>query len=112
MPIFRFRLEAQNDSGHYRSGSINADTKEAAQLFLEEMERDRAAYQMPTDRQTELCDQYGVAGIEDLPNAAPVDASEDEKALFRQLAVRDRSHLNLHRQEKPYKLVTLEQVGD
>jgi len=111
MPIFHFRLEAQDGSGHFRQGSIESESEAHARMVLEERERDNAAFQLDDGRIAELLDEHGAESLDELPHAAAAKASEAEKAAFRALPVRDRSHLNLHRQTKPYRLVKLEQAG-
>ena len=110
MPTFRFRLEAQDGSGHFRSGTTEAETRDAAKSFLEEREAQFVAFTLDDERAAELCKIYGVESVDELPSPAPASASEADKAAFRELAVRDRSHVNLHRQSKPYKLVSLVEV--
>lgn len=105
MPLYDFRCDAQDGSGNFRRGTINADSEEDGRAILEGREADRSAWQMDPDRIDELCDAHGVSDLDSLPYAADIDASEDEKdAGLRQLPVRDRAHLNIHRQDKPFKL--------
>jgi hypothetical protein len=122
MPNYDFRLESQDGSGHYREGTISitdidmentgAETPEAAaRAILEERERDFAAFALAPEHEAELQAEYGV-GSDELPHAAPLDASEEEKADFRGLKVQHRAWLNLHRQEQPYKLKSLKEVTD
>jgi hypothetical protein len=111
MPLYRFRLEAQDGSGHIRQGTTEADSDVAARNWLELRELQFATFTLDDGRIAELCADHDVETLDDLPAAAPVAASEEEKAAFRALPVRDRSHLNLHRQEQPYKLVELEEVS-
>jgi hypothetical protein len=111
MPLYQFRLEAQDGSGHFRQGTIAASSKEEAKLVLEERERDFAAFTLDDERVAELLQTHGADSLDALPKAAPLKATEEEKAEFRALPVRDRAHLNLHRQAKPYKLVKLGKGG-
>lgn len=89
MPKFVARLEAQDGSGHYRRSVIEADSKEEARTVLEEREETYALYRLTTDELADLESKEGA-----LPEGA-------------RLPGRERSQLALHRQEKPYKLVSL-----
>lgn len=108
MPLYDYRTEAQDGSGHFRQGTQQADSKEHARLVIEERERDFAAFRLSDEHRAELLEAYG-ADVDELPQAAPVDASEGEKDAFRVLHVKHRAWVNLHRQEKPYKLVDLKE---
>lgn len=124
MQFFDFRLEAQDGSGHYREGTISIGekdlevagaktAKEAARILLERQEARKVAFQLGDEHVAELeapPDQGGygrpIGELLDL-HPAPLKATEEEKAPFRALNVKHRAWLNLHRQEKPYKLVSL-----
>lgn len=110
MPIFEFRLEAQDDSGHFRSGTGEYESKEIAREFLEGREAKFVGFELNGELEKELLETYGVKSIGELPQAAPVAATEEEKQPFRELKVNHRAWLNLHRQGKPYKLVSLREV--
>lgn len=135
MPLFRFRLEAQDGSGHIREGTGNYEDEEKAREFLEGRENKFVAFHLSHSLLTELGDTYGfevpsppqdysdeaaletyenevAAVLDQLPYAAPIDATEEEKAEFRKLRVNHRAWLNLHRQGEPYKLVDLEEVSE
>ena len=94
MPIYRFHLEAQDDSGHFRRGTIDAESREAAEAFLMEREAKLVAFRLPVEP----------------PAPPPVDASEDDKREFRGIPTRDRAHAAIHHQTEPYALVALEEV--
>lgn len=97
MPLFRFRLEATDGAKtaagtpHYREGTTEAATKEEARLWLEQCERDYAAFQSPD--------------IDDLTERESL-----AQAAGAILPPKERAHLAIHRQTKPYKLVSLEEV--
>lgn len=105
--LFRFRLEAPDESGHFRQGTIDAESREAAEAFLMEREARFVAFSLPADRVADLADKDG-----NLPTPAPRDADESEKAAFRSLHVRTRAHLVAHHQSAPYVLVELEAIPD
>ena len=50
MPIFSFRLDAQDGSGHFRSGRIEAASAEVARAALEEREARHVAFRMDAGR--------------------------------------------------------------
>jgi hypothetical protein len=122
--LFEFRTEAQDGSGHFRRGQIEAESREAAKAALERQEFQRAAYQIDPDRARQVLEAAGVKvpsaaqladlhkELEALPKPAKPEASEEDKAEFRQFSVNHRAWLNIHRQEQPYKLVHLRKVGD
>lgn len=110
MPLFRFRLEATDGSGHFRSGMTEAGSEDEARIQLGLREYQHAAYKLDPEREAVLLETYGVKTLEDLPHPAPVEASEEEKAEYRQLKGQHRTWLVIHRQQTPYELVELEEV--
>jgi len=112
VPIFSFRLEAKDGSGHFRQGRIEAPDETAARVILQKREFDRAVYQMPDELAAEICEAYGVKSVDDLPSRAPIGAPQEDSADFRTLEVRYRANLNIHRQAEPYELTDLEEVKD
>jgi hypothetical protein len=111
MPLYRFRLEAQDGSGHFRSGQTEAGSEDEARVQLGLREYRFAAYKLDPDREAILLEEYDVGSLEDLPHPAPVEASEEEKAEYRGLKGQHRTWLVMHRQAAPYELVELEEVG-
>ena len=95
--LYRFRLEAQDGSGHFRRGTIDAESREEAEVFLLDREHRLVAFRLPDA---------------DVPvPPPPVDASEDEKREFRGIKTKDRAHAAIHHQSEPYELVELEEMG-
>lgn len=94
MPKFRFRLEAQDDSGHYREGTGVFDSEAEARAYLEQKEQGAAAYRLDTDELKEA-------------EKAAKDAASNGVAAPGNV----RAKLALHRQAEPYKLVKLEEVS-
>ncbi len=90
---FRFRLEAQDKSGHYRAGTISADSKEEARAFLEQNEAEYASFTLPDQERT-----------------AFEQAEQEAEKTGGRAAADVRSRLALHRQAQPYKLVKLGEV--
>ena len=88
MPLFRFRLEAQDDSSHYRGGTISADNEATARDYLTNKEAAAVAYRLTTEE---------LADAEAKEKDGLVDAGT-------------RARLASHRQAKPYKLVSLKAV--
>lgn len=104
MPIYEFRLEAQDDSGHFRRGTIEAVDKADAKRTLEEREQVNALYRL---------DQDELAALE-AKEQAHREQLEADGLLTPQtklLAGKERATLALHRQEMPYKLVSLKERG-
>lgn len=100
MPIYEFRLEAQDDSGHFRRGTIAAESKDEAKRYLLEREEVSALFRLDTEE---------LAALE-TKEAAHRDELESKGLLTSQtkfLAGKERADLALHRQEHPYKLVSL-----
>ena len=87
MPVFRYRME-DPDSNHFRTGSIVAASKEEAAMLLEMREPRKVLYRL---------------GEEDL------EAFADRIARGDRLRGADRAHFAIHKQERPYKLVSLEE---
>ena len=83
MPKFIARLEAQDDSGHFRRVAIEADSKEQAKDQLERREMEYVLFGLTTD-----------------------DLAEAEKDPG---TPRNRAALALHNQTKPYKLVSVKE---
>ena len=110
MPLYSFRLEAQDGSGHFRQGTTEAESKDDARNWLELQELQKATFRLTDERAAELCDEYGADSVDELPKVPKLGAPQEAKAAFRAMTVRDRAHLNIHRQTKPYKLVKLEEV--
>lgn len=108
--LFDFRLEAQDGSGHFRQGRISANDRAEAKRVLEEREAAFAAFELPEERQAEIAEENGYESFDAIPKVPKMGSSDEERAEFRSLPVRDRAHVNLHRQAKPYKLVKLEEV--
>lgn len=100
MPLYEFRLEAQDDSGHFRRGTIDAVDKDEAKRYLLEREEVSALFRLDT---------VELAALEE-KEAAHRDELEAKGLLTPQtklLAGKDRADLALHRQAAPYKLVSL-----
>ncbi len=105
MKVFEFRLEAQDDSGHFRRGTIEAESKEQAKSILLEREEINALYRIEQDE------------LGDLENQEEAHRADlESKGLLtpqtKLLAGRERAQLALHRQEQPYKLVSLSERKD
>jgi len=116
MPVFRFRLEAQDGSGHYRQGAGEFASKEEATRYLEFREARYVHYRAPLEELTEtdeLCNRLRVAhNLPAFPKGAGLeDKAKVLKAAGVTLATKTRAHLAMDAQEKPYKLVKLEQVS-
>lgn len=111
MPIFRVHLDAQDGSGHFRKTSVEAADKAEARRIVERLELRRTLFELSADQRAELCARYGVESIDELPKAAPLSASDEEKAAFRALAPRERAWLHTHYQDAPYKVTKIEEVS-
>lgn len=111
MPVYAFRLEAQDGSGHFRRGRIAADSEDEARETLEGREYEYALTALTTDEIAELVIGYGL-GVEEaleLPPEGKISEVTDEQG--RPLPPVVRAKLATHRQADPYKLVELEEVG-
>jgi len=102
MPSYEFRLEAQDESGHFRRGTVEAVSKEEAQRFLLEREEVYALTRLDTEELAEL-EAKEEAHRADLESKGLLDSQT------RLLAGKERADLAIHRQEKPYKLVSLKE---
>ena len=105
MPLYEFRLEAQDDSGHFRRGTIEAESKDVAKQTLLEREEVSALYRL---------DQDELAALEAKEAAHRADLEERGELTpqTKLLAGKERAQLALHRQEKPYKLASLSERKD
>ncbi len=105
MKVFEFRLEAQDDSGHFRQGTVEAENKSAATEWLLNREDEYALYRLDTDE---------LSGLEskESDHRASLEAAGTLTTQTKLLAGRERAMLALHRQEKPYKLVSLSERKD
>ena len=83
MPLYRFRLQAQ-DSENYRQGTTEAESKEAAHEYLVQREERYVFYRLDTAEMAE------------------VEAEPDTP--------RNRARRAIHAQVQPYELVSLEEV--
>lgn len=88
MPRFRVRLE--DGEGEFRLTSLRAEDEDAARVACERMEHQRAAYQLTPDTLSEF------EGLEAADDKTPGDA---------------RWGLVVHRQTKPYEVVSVEKVS-
>jgi hypothetical protein len=128
MPRYEVRLEAQDGTGHFRVTRLDAADKDDAKRQCERMELKRVLFELTDDQKHELLERYEVdvkatgpegvltsadleKGIGELPIPAALDASADDKAEFRALAVEDRARLHTHFQSEPYEVVSVEKVG-
>lgn len=100
MKLFQFRLEAQDGSGHFRRGTIEAESKDQARAILEEREQVSALYRLDTDELSEL-------EAKEAAHRADLEAKGALTPQTKLLAGRERAQLALHRQEQPYKLTSL-----
>ena len=107
MELFEVRLEAQDGSGHFRITHLEAEDKAAAKRHCERLEFQKAGFELSQEQIDDLLARYEVASLDDLPKAAPLSASAEEKAPFRALATQDRARLHAHFQEQPYKVVSV-----
>lgn len=103
---YRFRFEAQDGSGHYRSGSIVDVSEEAALEFLNLREEQRVEYRIPEHILEEIVYAYDLSDeqVDTLLN-------EGWRPLVRygiKLSAPHRAYVETHRQAIPYKLVSWE----
>jgi hypothetical protein len=110
MPRYEVRLEAQDDSGHFRITRLEADGPDGARRACERLELKRVLFELSDEQKQDLCARYEVASIDELPAPAPYDSPPAEKAAFRALDTADRSRLHAHYQELPYAVVSVEEV--
>lgn len=105
MPLYEFRLEAQDDSGHFRRGTIEAPSKELASQWLLDREEVNALYRL---------DQNELADLEakEAAHRAELESQGLMTPQTKLLGGRARAQLALHRQEKPYKLVKISERKD
>ena len=85
MPKFIARLEAQDDSGHFRRVALVADSKEEAKDQLERRELEYALFRL---------DQNELAEAEKDPETS-----------------RNKANLAIHNQSQPFKIVSLKEEG-
>jgi len=113
MPVYEFRLDAQDGSGHFRSGRIAADTEDEARATLQMRELEYQLTALDTDELAELEKLYGALLRDDLgldEDASGIDAVlalPKEAKMPASLPPAVRAKLALHRQQKPYKLSKL-----
>jgi hypothetical protein len=107
---YEVRLEAQDGSGHFRITRLYAADADEARRRCEQDEYLRAGFALSAQQQAELCERYEVKSIDELPQPAALDASPEEKESFRELETPDRARLHAHYQERPYKVVSVEEV--
>lgn len=103
MPLYDVRLEAADGSGHFRNSTIAADSEKEARDTLEAREREYELYRLDTAEIAALEETYGKALIQKalaLPKEAKLSEHVD-------LPSNVRTTLVLHRQPKPYKIVSL-----
>jgi hypothetical protein len=112
VPRYEVRLEAPDDSGHFRITRLTADSAEAAQKHCERKELELVIYQLSAPVEAAMLKAHKADSLDDLPFAAPLDADDEEKAAFRKLDAGDRAKLNAHRQDEPYKVVSVDEVGE
>lgn len=115
MARYEVRLEAQDDSGHFRVTRLDAASKEEAKRTCERRELELVLYEITADEEKALLERAADAGVKaksiaDLPRPAALDATDEEKAAFRALDGADRARLNAHHQEKPYEVVSVTEV--
>lgn len=94
MKLFRVRLEAQDDSGHYRETDIQAPDTDTAQAWCEQHERKLAAFTL-SDAEVQKLEK-----LEQKPGHPRLG----------QLAGANRAHLIAHRQQEPYKVVSVKEL--
>jgi hypothetical protein len=103
MPIYHVRLE-DPDSSAYRAVTISIDgSEEDAVAYLEEKERDYCAFQADLDAIASATN-----GVKD----AAALKKLDREGVIEKLSGRDKAHVFLDRQKKPYQVVSVEKVGD
>jgi Type II secretory pathway, component PulF len=113
MPVFDWRTEAKDGSGHFRNGSVRADTKKDAERIIRRRELKLAAHEMEPEFEAALLEQYGLASIDDFPQMPPRTGNPDDKVkvdekgnlLWHGLPGSVRSQIAAHRLEEPYELV-------
>jgi hypothetical protein len=109
MPLYEFRLEAQDGSGHFRQGTIEADTKDVAQATLEMRELEYTLYRLGDDPNWDQAAAEALHGADTLDAALALPKGEKMPA---HLPPKVRAKLALHRQAKPYKIVKLTERMD
>lgn len=103
MPVFDVRLEAQDGSGHYRHSAIQAADADEARATLEGREREYEMYRLDTAEIGELEREHGsdvIAEALEAPKEAKMPAG---------LPANVRAKLAIHRQSKPYKIVSVKE---
>lgn len=117
MPLYEARLEATDGSGHFRVTRLQAADKKTAERQVRRLELRRVLYEISDEDAAAILDRVEEASgkrpdsIDELPKAAPLDASDEQKAAFRALDVADRARLHTHFQTEPYELVSIEAVS-
>jgi hypothetical protein len=99
MPKFKVRLESpdqmrDNGEPHFRVTSLVADDEAAVRRAVERMEYRKAMYELPA------------GDLKDAEKAEKQAASENRRA-----DAQTRMRLAIHRQEKPYEVVSVEEIG-
>lgn len=112
MPRYEVRLEAQDGSGHFRVTRLMAEDEKAAQKACERKELELVLYQLSDADKAEILEATGAKTLAGVPKAAKLDASDKEKAPFRALDPAHRARLAAHRQEEPFKVVSVTEVPD
>jgi hypothetical protein len=97
MPRFVVRLE-DPDSEEFRETSLLADDKAAAKAWCETREHRSVAFQVPDDELAEL-EKLRAADAKRKPDEPP------------QLRGREKARLHTHEQRKPYKVVSVKELG-
>lgn len=128
MPRFEVRLEAPDDSGHFRLTRLDAPDADAARDRCQRTEYALAAYQLSDDDAASLLERARAkvkgtgekgrvtrgdleAALEKLPKPAALDAPPEEKAEFFEAFQReDRGRLAAHFQAEPYEVVSVTEV--
>lgn len=111
--LFEFRLEAQDGSGHYRSGRISAADEASAREYLERQEQRKVDAVLNEAAMLGLAEQVLGADADDAAKkklAAQFEKEGLKMNGFSQLPGFARGALATHHQSKPYKLKTLKAV--
>jgi hypothetical protein len=119
MPLFEFRLEAQDESGNFRRGTTEAESEEAARAHLLAQEDEYAGFTLDEgglaehDKLVDTLAKFHKIKLDAGDDAGPVEKFHALKEAGHAgiLPPQVRAHLAFHHQPAPYKLVKLEEVG-
>jgi hypothetical protein len=104
MPVYHFRLEAVDGSGHKRTGGVFAESTDEAEQILLPREAEYTIYRLTTAEIEEYAKAHGEAVVK-----AALEAKGKAK-MPSELTAKARAEFAIHRQEKPYRLANLKEA--